>query len=110
MEKDRIQVFNKALDKHLNDMAYFEDLITNHYLEFAFGYNIISAENVMELIDDVECVLGKPMTFVIVTKEELSQDLIKLLKVQSTSCWDHVTYSAEFNQEGCKVSILISER
>lgn len=109
MEKDRIQVFNKALDKHLDDITYFEDLINNHYLEFAFGYNIISADDVMELIDDVECVL-EPMTFVIITSEELGEDLIQLLKQQASSAWDHITYAAEIEKDGNKVSILITKR
>jgi hypothetical protein len=110
MEKNRIQVFNKALDKHLNDLAYFEDLIENHYLKFAYVYNIISADEIIKLVDDVECVLGDTFTFILTTSVEFGDDLIHLLKCQSSCAWDHDTYSAEFSKDTNKVMIVITKR
>jgi hypothetical protein len=111
MEKNRIQVFNKTLDKHLNDLAYFEDLINNHYLKFAFGYNIISADEIIKLIDDVECILGEDnLTFMLTTSVKFGDDLIHLLKCQSSCAWDHDTYSAEIFSKENQVKIVITKR
>jgi hypothetical protein len=110
MKKNRIQVFNKALDKHLNDLAYFEDLINNHYLKFAYGYNIISADEIIKLVEDVECVLSESLTFILTTSKNFGDDLIHILKCQSSCAWDHDTYSADISSDGNKVTIVISKR
>jgi hypothetical protein len=111
MEKNRIQVFNKTLDKHLNDLAYFEDLITNHYLKFAYAYNIIAADEIIKKIDDVECLLSDTLSFILTTNVEFGDDLIHLLKCQSSCAWNHDEYSAEITKtDGNTVTIVIAKR
>ena len=55
MQKNRIVVFNRVIDKKLEDCSFFEDLLENHYRKFTYGYNIIALGDLIDNIRDIEC-------------------------------------------------------
>lgn len=111
MKRNRITVFNKAVDKHLEDLSYFEDLLTKHYLKFSYGYNIIATDSVIELVDDIECVLkDKSIAFILTFSKKVTKLLLNDVSFRSSTVEYSDRFAADIISDGKEIRITIRKR
>ena len=98
MRKNRITVFNRLIENRLRDCSFFEDLLENHYRKFSYGYEVIARNNLIEMVNDVECDCYKHhLKFVIKFDKKLSQETIDMLHTNIAEAYDSCRYETELD-------------
>ena len=111
MEKNRIVVFNRITDNHLQNVEFFEDLLENHYKKFTYGYNIISSGDIIDTIDDIECECeDKQLTFLIKFEKKVTKDILVLVTAASEVVFGSQKFNANCEISGKTLTMVITKK
>ena len=114
MKRNRITIFNRLTSQSsLADVSAFEEMVGLHYEKFCYLYAVISRNNFIDCINDVNCKLGKnKVAFTIV----LNQNRTRLIEKQLESNIEAIEYEMDDNspkicwgEDGKKIIILSIE-
>ena len=111
MRKNRITVFNRLIENRLRDCSFFEDLLENHYRKFSYGYEVIARNNLIEMVDDVECDCYKHhLKFTIKFNKPLSKDSIDILECNISEAYGACRYETELELSNEIVTLDIRKK
>ena len=112
MQKNRIVVFNRIIDNKIEDCSFFERFLENHYNKFTYGYNIITLNDLIDDIKDVECeIIDSNILFNIVSRKKITKKFIKLIESNFLIAYGHEKHDIEISDVNEKnISFIISDK
>lgn len=112
MQKNRIVVFNRIVDKRIEDCSFFECFLENHYSKFTYGYNILILNDLIDDIKDVECeICEKYLKFNITIRKKITKRFLNIIESNIQIAHGHKKHNIEINEIDEKnILLIISEK
>lgn len=109
MKKNKLTVFNGCVDSHLEDLDYFETLITKHYQKFSYGYNIINDVDLLDKIKKIDCIFeNKKIKFIAIFKRNITKKDSSLIDECSHTAYNCDKYVAAISVDGPVLELHIT--
>ena len=110
MQQNRIVVFNRIIDRRIEDCSFFERFLENHYSKFTYGYNIITLNDLIDDIKDVECEICKDngIILTITLRKKMTRKFFRILEKNTLIAYGndkHTVQLTQLNEKGMEIEI-----